>query len=162
MGYNFVFTDADIMWFRDPFPRFHHDADFQIACDHFMGSSYDLENIPNGGFNFINRVLKFWYSSQEVYPGYHDQDVLNFIKVDPFIIDIGLEMRFLDTNYYFDPNIVRNLISTSVKQLLTYARNYLADLLETCINRVIYLDSDLVVVDDISKLWSPSLGSRTI
>ncbi|XP_050888441.1 uncharacterized protein At4g15970 isoform X2 [Lathyrus oleraceus] len=35
MGYNFVFTDADIMWFRDPFPRFHHDADFQIACDHF-------------------------------------------------------------------------------------------------------------------------------
>ncbi|KAL4396116.1 hypothetical protein AHAS_Ahas01G0059700 [Arachis hypogaea] len=71
-------------------------------------------------------------------------------------------MRFLDTNYYFDPNIVRNLISTSVKQLLTYARNYLADLLETCINRVIYLDSDLVVVDDISKLWSPSLGSRTI
>ncbi|KAJ6351125.1 hypothetical protein OIU78_007120 [Salix suchowensis] len=21
LGYNFVFTDADIMWFRDPFPR---------------------------------------------------------------------------------------------------------------------------------------------
>ncbi|KAL1338891.1 hypothetical protein HN51_033490 [Arachis hypogaea] len=103
MGYNFVFTDADIMWFRDPFPRFHHDADFQIACDHFTGSSYDLENRPNGGFNFVksnNRSIefyKFWYSSQEVYPGYHDQDVLNFIKVDPFITDIGLKMRFLDT-----------------------------------------------------------------
>ncbi|XLR43949.1 hypothetical protein S83_028609, partial [Arachis hypogaea] len=90
--------DADIMWFRDPFPRFHHDADFQIACDHFMGSSYDLENRPNGGFNFVKsntrsiEFYKFWYSSQEVYPRYHDQDVLNFIKVDPFIIDIGLEM----------------------------------------------------------------------
>ncbi|KAJ1394958.1 Nucleotide-diphospho-sugar transferase [Sesbania bispinosa] len=103
MGYNFVFTDADIMWFRDPFPRFHHDADFQIACDHFTGNFDDVENRPNGGFNFVksnNRSIefyKFWYSSQETYPGYHDQDVLNFIKVDPFITDIGLKMKFLDT-----------------------------------------------------------------
>ncbi|RYR39179.1 hypothetical protein Ahy_A09g044650 [Arachis hypogaea] len=148
------------MWFRDPFPRFHHDADFQIACDHFMGSSYDLENRPNGGFNFVKsntrsiEFYKFWYSSQEVYPRYHDQDVLNFIKVDPFIIDIGLEMSKLHNLRITTsiPNIICNLISTSVKQLLNYARNYLADLLETCINRVIYLDSDLVVVDDISKL----------
>ncbi|KAG5002620.1 hypothetical protein AAZX31_10G015900 [Glycine max] len=68
--------------------------------------------------------------------------------------------------YYFDPEIVRNLISTSVRQALeqplNYARNYLADLLEPCVERVIYLDSDLVVVDDIAKLWSTSLGSRTI
>ncbi|KAK4282540.1 hypothetical protein QN277_013902 [Acacia crassicarpa] len=68
--------------------------------------------------------------------------------------------------YYFDPKIVRNLISTSVRQALeqplNYARNYLADLLEGCVSRVIYLDSDLVVVDDISKLWSTSLGSKTI
>ncbi|KAK8570259.1 hypothetical protein V6N13_002951 [Hibiscus sabdariffa] len=68
--------------------------------------------------------------------------------------------------YYFDPEIVRNLISSSVRQALeqplNYARNYLADLLEPCVRRVIYLDSDLVVVDDISKLWSTNLGSRTI
>jgi lipopolysaccharide biosynthesis glycosyltransferase len=68
--------------------------------------------------------------------------------------------------YYFDPEIVRGLISTSVRQALeqplNYARNYLADLLEPCVRRVIYLDSDLVVVDDISKLWTTRLGSRTI
>ncbi|PSS26831.1 Nucleotide-diphospho-sugar transferase protein [Actinidia chinensis var. chinensis] len=103
MGYNFVFTDADIMWFRNPFPRFYLDADFQIACDHFVGNSYDLENKPNGGFNFVrsnNRTIefyKFWYSSREVYPGYHDQDVLNIIKFDAFIIDLELKMRFLNT-----------------------------------------------------------------
>lgn len=106
MGYNFVFTDADIMWFRDPFPRFHHDADFQIACDYFTGSFDDIHNRPNGGFNYVksnNRSIefyKFWYSSQESYPGYHDQDVLNFIKVDPFITDIGLKMKFLDTSNF--------------------------------------------------------------
>ncbi|KAF5945664.1 hypothetical protein HYC85_015892 [Camellia sinensis] len=103
MGYNFVFTDADIMWFRDPFPRFYLDADFQIACDQFLGSSYDLENRPNGGFSFVrsnNRSIefyKFWHSSREVYPGYHDQDVLNIIKYDAFLIDIELKMRFLNT-----------------------------------------------------------------
>ncbi|CAK7348366.1 unnamed protein product [Dovyalis caffra] len=68
--------------------------------------------------------------------------------------------------YYFEPEIVRSLISTSVRQALeqplNYARNYLADLLEPCVKRVIYLDSDLVVVDDIAKLWTTNLGSRTI
>ncbi|XP_058076802.1 probable galacturonosyltransferase-like 7 [Magnolia sinica] len=68
--------------------------------------------------------------------------------------------------YFFDPEIVRPLISTSVRQALeqplNYARNYLADLLEPCVRRVIYLDSDLVVVDDVAKLWNYSLGSRTV
>ncbi|KAM3753415.1 hypothetical protein ACB098_03G092500 [Castanea mollissima] len=106
MGYNFVFTDADIMWFRDPFPRFYLDADFQIACDHFVGDSDDVQNRPNGGFNYVksnNRSIefyKFWYSSHETYPGYHDQDVLNIIKFHPFIMEIGLKMKFLDTAYF--------------------------------------------------------------
>ncbi|AEE82127.1 predicted glycosyl transferase [Arabidopsis thaliana] len=68
--------------------------------------------------------------------------------------------------YDFAPETVRGLISSSVRQALeqplNYARSYLADLLEPCVNRVIYLDSDLVVVDDIAKLWKTSLGSRII
>ncbi|KAG7553268.1 Glycosyl transferase family 8 [Arabidopsis thaliana x Arabidopsis arenosa] len=68
--------------------------------------------------------------------------------------------------YDFAPETVRGLISSSVRQALeqplNYARNYLADLLEPCVSRVIYLDSDLVVVDDIAKLWKTSLGSRII
>ncbi|OVA01083.1 Nucleotide-diphospho-sugar transferase [Macleaya cordata] len=75
MGYNFVFSDADIMWFRDPFRRFYKDADFQIACDNFLGNSYDLNNRPNGGFTYVksnNRTIqfyKYWYSSRETHPG---------------------------------------------------------------------------------------------
>ncbi|EPS68368.1 hypothetical protein M569_06403, partial [Genlisea aurea] len=68
--------------------------------------------------------------------------------------------------YYFDPDRVRGLISSSVRQALeqplNYARNYLGDLLEGCVTRVIYLDSDLVVVDDISKLWNTTMAERTI
>ena len=58
------------------------------------------------------------------------------------------------------------MISTSVRQALeqplNYARNYLAGMLEPCVRRVIYLDSDLIVVDDIAKLWRTDLGSKTI
>ncbi|CAA0822747.1 Nucleotide-diphospho-sugar transferase family protein [Striga hermonthica] len=104
MGYSFVFTDADVMWFRDPFPEFHPGADFQIACDHFSGSADDLvNNVPNGGFKFVRsngrsvEFYKFWYASHSTYPGLHDQDVLKRIKNDSFVRDIGLKMRFLDT-----------------------------------------------------------------
>lgn len=68
--------------------------------------------------------------------------------------------------YHFDIELVKNRISSSVRQALeqplNYARNYLADLLETCVRRVIYLDSDLVLVDDILKLWNTKLGSHTV
>ncbi|KAF8407492.1 hypothetical protein HHK36_006626 [Tetracentron sinense] len=121
MGYNFIFTDSDIMWLRDPFPRFYVDADFQIACDHFDGNSYDMGNMPNAGFNYVksnNRSIefyKFWYLSRETYPGKHDQDVLNRIKNDKFITDIGLKMRFLDTAYFggfCEPSKDFNLVCT--------------------------------------------------
>ncbi|MBA0743929.1 hypothetical protein Gogos_006578 [Gossypium gossypioides] len=106
LGYSFVFTDADIMWFRDPFPRFFPDADFQISCDNYLGRPEDMNNSPNGGFNYVKSnsrsiaFYKFWYSSRETYPGYHDQDVLNKIKSDQMITKIGLKIRFLDTAYF--------------------------------------------------------------
>lgn len=106
MGYSFVFSDADIMWFRDPFPQFEKSADFQIACDKYTGVSEDLNNQPNGGFLYArsnNRTIdfyKYWYMSQEDHPGLHDQDVLNQIKLDQDFMDIGLELRFLNTLHF--------------------------------------------------------------
>ncbi|KAF3772031.1 putative galacturonosyltransferase-like 3 [Nymphaea thermarum] len=62
----------------------------------------------------------------------------------------------------FDPDLVRPMISFSVRraldQPLNYARIYLADLLPRSVTRVIYLDSDLILVDDIAKLWSIPLS----
>ncbi|KAG0486286.1 hypothetical protein HPP92_008381 [Vanilla planifolia] len=120
MGYSFIFTDADIVWFRNPLTRFFPDGDFQIACDQFNGNSYDRNNRPNGGFNYVksnNRSIefyKFWYSAREKHPGYHDQDVLNMIKFDPFINQIGLNMRFLDTAFLVDyANQVEILMSSA-------------------------------------------------
>ncbi|XP_057503967.1 uncharacterized protein At4g15970-like [Actinidia eriantha] len=106
LGYNFVLTDADIIWFRDPFSRFYSDGDIQIACDFFWGNSSDRNNLPNGGFNYVKsnhrtiKFYKFWYASREAYPGLNEQDVLNKIKFDPFVSQIGIKIRFLDTKYF--------------------------------------------------------------
>ncbi|XAR48029.1 Polygalacturonate 4-alpha-galacturonosyltransferase [Bertholletia excelsa] len=69
--------------------------------------------------------------------------------------------------YVFREDAVINLISSSIRQALenplNYARNYIGDILDPCVTRVIYLDSDVILVDDIHKLWSITLtGNRVI
>ncbi|MCO5597176.1 hypothetical protein L7F22_051252 [Adiantum nelumboides] len=68
--------------------------------------------------------------------------------------------------YRFDESLVKGKISTSIRealeQPLNYARTYIADILPSCVKRVIYLDSDLIVVDDIVKLWGTSLGPHPL
>ncbi|XP_057810917.1 probable galacturonosyltransferase-like 9 [Salvia miltiorrhiza] len=69
--------------------------------------------------------------------------------------------------YIFREDAVINLISSSVRAALenplNYARSYLGELLDPCVKRVIYLDSDLVLVDDVAKLWEIELtGNRVI
>lgn len=115
------YQDTDGMWLQDPFQRFYSDADFQIACDVFCGNPDDLCNWPNGGFSYAKstsrtiQFYKFWYKSRKTYPGKHDQDVLHKIKRHPFITEIGLKMRFLDTAYFggfCQPSKDLNLVCT--------------------------------------------------
>ncbi|XP_019057272.1 PREDICTED: uncharacterized protein At4g15970-like [Tarenaya hassleriana] len=120
-GYNFVFTDADIVWLRDPFPRFFQEADFQITCDNYNGKPSDKNNWVNSGFTYVkasdkaSRFYEFWVRSRRRFPGKHDQDVFNFIKNDPFVVRLGIEMRFLDTVYFggfCQPSRDVNVVST--------------------------------------------------
>ncbi|KAH6801973.1 glucosyl transferase family 8 [Perilla frutescens var. frutescens] len=66
--------------------------------------------------------------------------------------------------YIFREDTVINLISSSIRVALenplNYARNYLGELLDPCVKRLIYLDSDLVLVDDIGKLWEVRLSNN--
>nr|ABF93791.1 regulatory protein, putative, expressed [Oryza sativa Japonica Group] len=105
-GYSFIFTDTDIVWFRNPLPHLHHDGDFQIACDHFTGDPDDLSNSPNGGFAYVRSTsataafYRYWYAARERHPGLHDQDVLNLIKRDAYVARLGVRIRFLSTDLF--------------------------------------------------------------
>ena len=102
----FLSQDTDIIWFRDPFPYFYPDIDFQTSCDAFNGNPADLKNLPNFGFKFIrsnNRTIefyKFWVSSRWKYPRLHEQHVFNIIKQRSYVKKIGVSFRFLDTDYF--------------------------------------------------------------
>ncbi|RLN41499.1 uncharacterized protein C2845_PM01G01740 [Panicum miliaceum] len=105
-GFSFIFTDTDIVWFRNPLPHFYLDGDFQIACDHFTGDPDDLSNAPNGGFAYVRsnsetiEFYRFWYAAREKHPGLHDQDVLNSIKHDSFVAELGVKIKFLSTELF--------------------------------------------------------------
>ncbi|XP_028796317.1 probable galacturonosyltransferase-like 4 [Neltuma alba] len=66
----------------------------------------------------------------------------------------------------FDSTRVQGKISKSIRlaldQPLNYARIYLADALPKEVRRVIYLDSDLIVVDDIAKLWGVDMEGKVV
>ena len=68
--------------------------------------------------------------------------------------------------YPFRADAVTGLISASVRAALeaplNYARNYLADLLPKCVPRAIYLDSDVLAVDDVRRLWETRLPAAAV
>ncbi|MBA0802569.1 hypothetical protein Gohar_012851 [Gossypium harknessii] len=89
-------------------------------------------------------------------------------KYEPeVLVSINSTFPYLNFRlYHFDSNRVRGKISRSIRQALdqplNYARIYLADMLPPDVKRVLYLDSDLVVVDDIVKLWEVDLEGKVL
>eukprot|EP00250_Pteridium_aquilinum_P035402 c9347_g1_i1 orf=386-1228(+) len=108
MNYSFVFTDTDVLWFRDPFPRLQSDpeADFQMACDLYNGNPSDVHNHPNAGFTYVRanertvRFYEYWYEERKRGSHMADQEVFNAIKFDHAFTRIGMRMHFLDTQFF--------------------------------------------------------------
>lgn len=93
-----------------------------------------------------------------------------FDEASPRVLTRLIRSTFPSLNfkvYIFREDTVINLISPSIREALenplNYARNYLGEILHPFVSRVIYLDSDVILVDDIHKLWNTTLtGSRVI
>ncbi|EAY77007.1 hypothetical protein OsI_04964 [Oryza sativa Indica Group] len=102
LGYNFLFTDVDILWFRDPFRHIGVYADMTTSCDVFNGDGDDLSNWPNTGFYYVkstNRtveMLRRWRAARARYPPNHEQNIFNYIKHE-LAAGLGVRVRFLDT-----------------------------------------------------------------
>ncbi|OAY67570.1 putative galacturonosyltransferase-like 2, partial [Ananas comosus] len=67
--------------------------------------------------------------------------------------------------YPFPASLVRGSSPPRPRALespLNYARSYLADLLPACVPRAIYLDSDVLAVDDVRRLWATRLPSAAV
>ncbi|KAH7840206.1 hypothetical protein Vadar_014137 [Vaccinium darrowii] len=102
-GYNFIFTDTDIMWLRNPFSKLDNSFDLQISTDKFNGNERSKANRINAGFYVFRSNKKTialynsWLASKENSTGLNEQDVLQRLLKQP---NLGLSVRYLDTLYF--------------------------------------------------------------
>ncbi|XP_057979706.1 uncharacterized protein At1g28695-like isoform X1 [Malania oleifera] len=109
-GYNFVFTDTDIMWLRNPFLRLSNNEseDLQISTDEFIGDPWSETNLINTGFYCVrsnNRTISLfdrWYAAKDnsTAAGKKEQDVLLDLMSGGALRELRLRVRFLDTLYF--------------------------------------------------------------
>eukprot|EP00253_Pinus_taeda_P003271 PITA_03271 len=105
-GYNIVFSDADILWLRNPMRRLREDVDIQISCDNYNGNPFDVKNEANTGFMYVRsneRTISFyrdWYLSRRSFPGQKEQDVLNILKRRRRFSRRRMKFMFLETKYF--------------------------------------------------------------
>ncbi|XP_030514560.2 uncharacterized protein At1g28695-like [Rhodamnia argentea] len=107
-GYSFIFTDADVMWLRNPFTRLSRNQsdDLQISTDIFNGDPRSEENLINTGFYFVRSnnktvaLFETWYARKDNATGEKEQDVLLELAREGTFEELGLNVRFLDTRYF--------------------------------------------------------------
>ncbi|PSS33228.1 Nucleotide-diphospho-sugar transferase protein [Actinidia chinensis var. chinensis] len=107
-GYNFIFTDTDVLWLRNPFSRLspNETLDLQISTDLFNGNESSEANHINTGFYMIRSNTKTialfdaWYAKKDNSTGMKEQDVLETLMHDGAFRGLGLGVRFLDTRYF--------------------------------------------------------------
>ncbi|KAJ0772083.1 putative nucleotide-diphospho-sugar transferase [Helianthus annuus] len=107
-GYNFIFTDTDVLWLRNPFPRLtlNETVDLQISVDRFNGDQWSQTNPLNTGFYMIksnNKTIALfdeWYMQRNTSVGMKEQDVLVELMHKGVFNRLGLGVRFLDTIYF--------------------------------------------------------------
>ncbi|KAF7131584.1 hypothetical protein RHSIM_Rhsim09G0188000 [Rhododendron simsii] len=107
-GYNFVFTDTDVMWLRNPFSRLvlNETLDLQISTDKFNGNESSGDNLINTGFYMIRSnnktiaLFDLWYAKKDNSTGMKEQDVLQALMKEPVFTSLDLNVRFLDLLYF--------------------------------------------------------------
>ncbi|KAJ4773177.1 nucleotide-diphospho-sugar transferase family protein [Rhynchospora pubera] len=104
-GYSFLFTDIDVMWFRDPFRHISLYADLTIATDRFFGNPEDHGNNPNTGMVYATptrkniEVIKYWIEARQRFPTTNEQTVYDNIKYE-LASKFNLKIQYVSTEYW--------------------------------------------------------------
>lgn len=106
LGYAFLFTDMDIVWFRNALLHIPVGADITISSDRYNADApYNLRQQANGGFLYAkpnSRTIAFfkgWYEARTSYPGQHDQYVFDKVKQE-LSQRSGASVQFIDTAFF--------------------------------------------------------------
>ncbi|KAJ1286851.1 hypothetical protein BS78_03G383800 [Paspalum vaginatum] len=86
LGYNFLYTDTDILWLRNPFRHISVYADMSCSLDNSRDKPVLLDNEINCGFYYMKstrrsvEVVRRWVAGRARFPGENEQVVLSKMK----------------------------------------------------------------------------------
>lgn len=108
LGYNFIFTDTDVMWLRNPFLMLNKSKklDLQMSTDWFNGDPFSNSNSINTGFYYVRSntktitLFEIWYAMRRNSKGMKEQDVLAKLIRKGVNKELGLRIKFLDTLHF--------------------------------------------------------------
>ncbi|KAF0927782.1 hypothetical protein E2562_036202 [Oryza meyeriana var. granulata] len=105
LGYNFLFTDCDMVWFRDPFRHISLYADMTTSSDDYSAARAPLDNPLNTGLYYMKatsrsvEMLRYWQAARPRFPDAHDQAVFGHIKHE-LVGKLQARIKPLDTVYF--------------------------------------------------------------
>ncbi|CAM0907982.1 unnamed protein product [Alopecurus aequalis] len=106
LGYGFLSTDLDIVWFRNPLLRIPVAADIALASDNFFGDNpYDLDKNANSGIVYARpsaasvAFFRDWYEARTRYPNEHEQFVFGKVKHE-LAARHGMTVQLVDSTYF--------------------------------------------------------------
>ncbi|XP_010445704.1 PREDICTED: uncharacterized protein At4g15970-like [Camelina sativa] len=102
IGYNIMFTEADVMWLRNPLMHCHQQNPISVACgsDQHQQNHLTVEN--TGGFfyaksNDINiALLKTLNVERVLYPATENQSLCDIVKRNDVIQSLSMTVTLLD------------------------------------------------------------------
>ncbi|GAA0159822.1 hypothetical protein Leryth_015095 [Lithospermum erythrorhizon] len=142
-----------------------HDNSIKICSDNAVHVAMTLDvSYLRGSMAAILSVLQHSSCPENTIFHFVASSIADITKLNITIIKSFPYLHF--QTYPFDISPVSRLISTSIRSALdcplNYARNYLAEILPICVKKVVYLDSDVILVDDIAKLSETLLPNDAV
>ncbi|KAK4282258.1 hypothetical protein QN277_013655 [Acacia crassicarpa] len=107
LGYNIIFTDADVMWLRSPLSHFHPQNELSISCDL---SSYEQSggNAQDGGLFFLKSTaisiefFKYFNFMKVLYPNSRASKSLcsYIVQSEDVVAAYGFRIQYVNTTYF--------------------------------------------------------------
>ncbi|PON61321.1 Nucleotide-diphospho-sugar transferase [Parasponia andersonii] len=107
LGYNFVFTEADVMWFRTPLPEIHPLKQITIPCDLASAESKRERNRPGRGLFSVRssdisiQLFRYWMVLGVLDHTFQVESLCENIKdQQEYIKMLEVQISYLDTTYF--------------------------------------------------------------
>ncbi|XP_061371616.1 uncharacterized protein At1g28695-like, partial [Gastrolobium bilobum] len=106
LGYNIVFTDADVLWLRSPFLHFNPVYELTISCN-FSSDGQSGGYMHDGGIFYLKaniisfEFFKYWKLTNILYPNSLDEDSLcTTIMQSEDVEALGFRVKLVNSTYF--------------------------------------------------------------